>query len=130
MPQNKVVVKYQDGTIKKGETRDFQPNKDTFHLQQLENDDEITTIVMDKLKAVFFVKDFTGNKDYNEIYEDVVAGGGRKVQVKFFDGEIMIGYAQVFMPKRSGFFIIPADKKSNNERIYVVSSATDSVRFV
>lgn len=129
MTQNKVVVKYQDGSIKKGETRDFQPNKDTFHLHQLGHDD-IVTIVMDKLKAVFFVKDFAGNKDYNEIYEDVVAGGGRKVQVKFFDGEVMIGYAQVFMPKRSGFFIIPADKKSNNERIYVVSSATESIRFV
>ncbi len=128
MAQNKVVVKYQDGTLKKGETRDFQPNKETFHLNQL--NDEILTIVMDKLKAVFFVKDFTGNKDYNEIYDDVVAGGGRKVQVKFFDGEVMIGYAQVFMPKRSGFFIIPADKKSNNERVYIVNSATESIRFV
>ena len=44
MANNKVVVKYQDGTIKKGETRDFLPNKDTFHLNQLNS--EVAAIEM------------------------------------------------------------------------------------
>ena len=128
MAQNKVVAQYVDGTLVKGETRDFSPNKDTFHMQQQDN--EILTIHMEKLKAVFFVKDYEGNKDYNETYEDIIAGGGKKIRVKFSDGETMIGYAQVFMPKRIGFFIIPADKESNNERIFILNSATESVRFL
>ena len=42
---------------------------------------------MDDCKAIFFVKDLDGNKDYVYAYEDVVPGGGKKVSVDFLDGE-------------------------------------------
>ncbi len=128
MAQNKVVVQFQDGTILKGETVNFSPNKEDFHLMTQEG----KTVAVDfkLLKAVFFVKDFKGDKNYKELYDDFIAGGGRKVKVTFNDGEVLIGFAQVFNAKHRGFNLIPADKKSNNERIYILSSATKGVEVI
>jgi hypothetical protein len=88
------------------------------------------TIEVEALKAVFFVKDVEGNKDYNETYQDVIQGGGKKVQVEFDDGEIIVGYVLGYSPDRQGFNMTPADLNSNNERVFVVTSATKSVTFL
>jgi len=128
MVQNKVVLKFKSGAIIKGSTADFLPNKATFHLI-LENG-ETKEINSEILKAIFFVKDFEGNKSYTEQYKDSVAGGGRKIQVKFSDGEVVTGFTQGYTPNRPGFFLVPADKQSNNERIYIIRSATQKVEFI
>jgi hypothetical protein len=48
--------------------------------------------------------------------------------VKFVDGEVMVGSTSLsYDPKKKGFFIIPADPKSNNMRVFVVSSTVKSV---
>jgi len=125
---NKVVARFKDGTLKKGTTADFFPNKKSFHLTLLDGD--IVTIDVEDLKALFFVKDFEGNRDRKEEYTDVVPGGGRKVRIEFADGETVIGFSQGFSPNRPGFFVIPADTQSNNERFYVVTSATRKVTFI
>jgi hypothetical protein len=125
---NKVVARFKDGILMKGTTSDFFPNKNEFHLKLISG--EIATIDCEKLKAIFFVKDFMGNKIYKEIYTDAVPGGGRKVKVEFLDGEIIIGFSQGYSPSRSGFFLIPADKQGNNERIYVITSAIKNVVFL
>ena len=79
MVSNKVVVQFKDGAIMKGSTSDFLPTKTRFHLNSL--DGTVQEIDVEELKALFFVKDVEGNKDYNETYEDVIQGGGRKVEV-------------------------------------------------
>ena len=38
------------------------------------------------------------------------------------DGEVLVGSTLGYDPKRQGFFIFPADPKSNNVRVYIVSS--------
>ena len=48
----------------------------------------------------------------------------------FKDGEELLGTTQGYQPDRPGFFVIPADPESNNERCYVVASATEEVSFV
>jgi hypothetical protein len=128
MEINKVVVQFNDGTLLKGRTSDFFPNKTTFHLE-LPNS-EIKNIILEKLKAIFFVKDLTGNKDHPDDYKDVIPGGGRKIQVKFSDGELLIGYSQGYSPTRIGFFVTPADIGNNNERIFVINSSTEEVTFL
>jgi hypothetical protein len=57
-------------------------------------------IWLEDLKAVFFVKDFKGNKDHKKTYRDEVAGGGRKIKVTFQDGEEIVGYT--FGIRRTG----------------------------
>jgi hypothetical protein len=125
---NKIVARFKDGKLMKGTTSDFFPKKNTFHIN-LKNG-EIVSIVKEELKALFFVRDFEGNKTHKEIYTDVVPGGGRKVMVEFNDGETIVGFSQGCSPNLEGFFLIPADTKSNNERIHIVTSATNKMTFL
>lgn len=127
MQTNKIIVRFKDGMIMKGNTSDFFPNKVRFHLNRL--DGKIEEIDIETLKAVFFVKDFEGNKDYHKQYEDAIHGAGRKIEIKFTDGESITGYALGYSPDRHGFFMTPADLSSNNERIFVVKSATTHIKF-
>ena len=124
----RIVARFKDGTNKKGTTNDFFPNKAMFHLKS--STGETLAIQTEELKAVFFVKSFQGDKDRNDDYSDTIPGGGRKVQITFFDGETLIGYSQGYSPNRSGFFITPADIKNNNDRIYIVTSAAQKVTFL
>jgi len=128
MQENKVVARFKNGSIKKGTTGDFFPNRAIFHLES--ENGEILEINVEELKAVCFVKTFEGDKGRMDKHSDHVPGGGREVSVKFSDGELMIGYTQGYSPTRSGFFLIPADLQNNNERIYVITSATEKVTFL
>ena len=128
MQPNKVVIQSKKGTITKGQTSDFFPNKAQFHLTTLEGN--VEEFKIEELKAVFFVKDCDGDKSYEYSYDDVITGGGRKIKVDFADGEEIIGYTQGYSPNRAGFIIIPADLKGNNEKIFVIKSATKKVQFI
>lgn len=128
METNKVVLRFKDGSLLKGNTSDFFPNKKDFHLTL--QDCKIIKIITEDLKAIFFVKDFVGDKNLDRIYNDDMPGGGRKLQVKFPDGEVIIGFSQGYSSSRPGFFLLSADKKDNNERIYIVNSATKKVIFL
>jgi hypothetical protein len=128
MEINKVVARFKNGTIKKGTTSDFFPNKILFRLKLI--NEEVLDIKVEELKAIYFVKDFQGNINHKVTYNDVVVGGGRKVQVMFMDGEMLVGYTQGYSPNRSGFFVVPADLQNNNDRIYVITSATEKVSFL
>lgn len=133
MIQNKIVVRFKDGRIIKGQTSDFQPTRPWFHVAPMDeaNTPPIEVRTAD-VKAIFFVKDFAGNnvrKDVQTFSADKPSVG-RKIKVEFNDGEILLGTTQGYDPNREGFFIIPADKDANNERCFVVASATRHVEFV
>jgi hypothetical protein len=128
-PPAKVVARYRDGRVLKGYTRSFDPNRPEFRLQLLGTDDaaEPETIAMADLKAVFFVRDFEGNKAYNEAKAFDKRPAGRIVEVTFFDGERLVGTSLTYDATRPGFFLFPADPQSNNERVFVVRGATTRV---
>jgi hypothetical protein len=133
--QNKIVARYQDGRILKGFTTDFLPIKPTFHLTLADappSSKPVEVRVAD-LKAIFFVKDLKGrpqpSTDRQE-FEPGKAAVGRKIRVAFKDGEILVGTTQGYDPARLGFFVIPADPESNNERCFVVTSATREVSLL
>ncbi|MFZ0243807.1 MAG: hypothetical protein WAL90_19360 [Desulfobacterales bacterium] len=128
MGKNKVVARFRNGEILKGNTSDFLPNKSQFHLET--EDGGILTVEVDQLKAVFFVRDLTGNKNRIDAYQDDLSGCGRKIRVKFQDGEQIVGYTTGYSPDRQGFYITPAEKKSNNERIFVVKAASAKIDFL
>ncbi len=126
----KIVVHFTDGGLIKGFSNDFFPNKEQFHLTE-HSSDEIIDIDVSDLKAIFFVKDFEGKPDYQERkgFLDDQNIQGRKVRVIFQDGEAIVGSVLGYDPKRTGFFVIPADPESNNSRIFVVVAATTDVEF-
>ncbi len=125
---NKVVARFRDGRLIKGKTPDFAPKNKYFHLET--PDGQTTTVRMDQLKAVFFVKDCEGNKNHQADYNNVVPGGGMKIKVTFFDGEIVVGYSLSYFSNPYGFFMTPSDLKGNNERVFVVKSAVDTVEII
>ncbi len=128
MEQNMIVVKYKNQKVLKGKTNDFFPNRNRFHLEKM--DGSITDVVVEDLKAIFFVKDFEGNKNHKDRYNDVISNAGKKTKVKFLDGEIIYGYTLGYSPERQGFYLTPADLEGNNERIFIVLSATQNVQLM
>jgi hypothetical protein len=128
---NKVAIRFKDGRVLKGSTHDFMPGKPLFHIHA-DGSPQAVEITVEDLKAVFFVKDFVGHSDYSDVKEfpeKLPTSKGRKIAVLFKDGELITGFTLAYDPKRPGFFMMPADENSNNERIYVVKSAVKDVGF-
>jgi hypothetical protein len=131
---NKVVARFADGRVIKGITADFFQNKEVFHLRpstapEAEKPMEIST---KDLKALFFVRDYTGKPQHVEKKEFAPgqAAPGRKIKVTFKDGESLVGTTTGYQPGRPGFFLVPADGDSNTERCFVIAAATRSVNFM
>ena len=128
MAGNQIVIRFIDGSVKKGHTNDFVPNKTIFHLNK--SDSEIEEINIENIKAIFFVRDLNGVQGYNYNYKDNIPGGGKRIQVEFNDGEIIVGYVLGYSPKRQGFFMTPADLGGNNFRIYALAAAVKKTQFL
>lgn len=137
MAEHKVVARHKKGQVIKGYTGDFSPNDRYFHLQLIDTENRRkmkghknrVEVDIEELKAAFFVKDFAGNKDYDENYTDTIEEAGRKAEVKFYDGEVITGYVMHFSLDLNGFFMVPADQRSNNDRVYVVGSSVETTKF-
>ncbi|UCF71265.1 MAG: hypothetical protein JSW49_03010 [candidate division WOR-3 bacterium] len=133
--RNRIVVRFKDGRLLKGFTHDFTPVKDSFHLtSELESDrGQIHEIFCPNLKAIFFVKTLNGNVNYKEKkrFDEVDTSGlrGIKIKVEFNDGEVLRGISLGYSRTRKGFFVIPVDPNSNNERVYVISNAVRDVKL-
>lgn len=126
---NKVAVRFKTGQVMKGTTHDFVPGKPFLHLHIL-NSNEAVEIQVEELKAIFFVKDFAGRPDYSETRvfpQEIPASKGRKIVVVFKDNEVITGYTFGYDPGRPGFFVMPSDEESNNERAFVIRSAVKEV---
>lgn len=134
MTQNKIVARYADGRIQKGITMDFIPGKDMFHIMPSVSSQgtKLMAIRCRELKAVFFVRDFTGNPHYvdKKEFDPALPVIGRKINVHFKDGEHLVGTTNAYQPGRAGFFVTPVDPLSNIERCYVVTDATRDVRLM
>lgn len=128
--RNQVVVRYKDGTLKKGFTHDFTPLKDYFHLTR--EGEKIDRIDVTMLKAIFFVKTLDGNESYSEkkFFEQVDQSRSRglKVRVQFKDGEIIRGVSLGYNANKKGFFLIPVDPDSNNDRIYIIADSCKDIK--
>ncbi len=136
MDREKVVVRYIDGRILKGYILSFSPSDKEVIIEDLSS--ERISIRMEELKAIFFVRTFEG--DRNRVETKSFLGtipAGRRIFVKFKDGETMTGYAEGDIPwqkgfflessKSSGFFMKPVDSHSNNIKVFVIASAVMDV---
>ncbi len=133
MEVNKIVARYRDGRIRKGYTENFFPNKTKFHLRPRADaaPGEAEEVMLNELKAVFFVRDFTGDRAYRE-RKQLLEGEkprGRILEITFSDGEVLVGTTMGYDPSRPGYFIFPVDPKSNNQKIFVVTGAVKSARY-
>lgn len=124
--RNRVVAHYLDGRVLKGTTQDFIPTRSAFHLLPFSGTGAAVSVRLAELKAVFFVKDLDGNADRLDV--PAFTGGaaenayGKKIAVRFPDGELLCGYSLAYRAERDGFFLTPMNARANNDRIFVVVS--------
>ncbi|HZN04259.1 MAG TPA: hypothetical protein VFD06_11820 [Candidatus Polarisedimenticolia bacterium] len=126
-----IVARFADGRTIKGTTHDFAPDKDIFHVY-VDGDESkpAVTIRISALKAIFFVKTYQGDSSYVEDKSfRPGADQGRRIRVIFKDKEEIAGFAPGSVAGRSGFFVLPVDRASNNSRIFIVHAAVAKKEF-
>jgi hypothetical protein len=128
---NLVVARFTDGRVLKGVTQDFSPNRGIFHIHP-EGASEAVQLRFKQLKALFFVSTLEGDPTRQDV-RGFLAGPeetqkGKKIAVRFRDGELLCGYTLSWTPEREGFFVFPADTGSNNQRVFVITAATLEVK--
>ncbi len=129
---SKVVVAKTGGGRLKGYIFNFSPMRDSFRLFPEPNSaqDAGTDVKLREVKAIFFVKDFHGNRERNDSQEVSAGVHGRKLEVTFRDDEKVSGTTEAYNPQKVGFFMFPADAGSNNARIFVVNAAVRQVKHL
>jgi hypothetical protein len=136
MSGQQLVLKYQNGTIIKGWVDNFNPDREIFFLHPLKeySDEEKLDIKLKDLKAIFFVKDFIGNEEYQKVRsfkgsEGKISPTQRPVIVYFNDGEKLYGTTYSYNPTKTGFYVYPFRREDNNVRIFAINSAIEKVGF-
>ena len=128
---NLVVARYLDGRTLKGVTRDFSPNRAMFHVDPQDGSAPVE-LRFRQLKALFFVNSLEGDPARQDVrgfvHGPLETQQGKKVAVRFRDGEFICGYTLSWSPDREGFFMFPADMHGNNQRIYVITASTLEVK--
>ncbi|HET6348852.1 MAG TPA: hypothetical protein VFH88_07170 [Candidatus Krumholzibacteria bacterium] len=126
-PENRVVARFFDGRTLAGTTIDFSPMRRNFHITAEGVPHEVS---IDDLKALFFVRDFSGNPAYHDKKGFFARQNhGKKVMVEFKDDEVLFGYTLTYSSQGLGFFVFPGDPDSNNEKVFVVHASTKSVKL-
>ncbi len=129
---NLVVARYADGRVLKGVTQDFSPNRGIFHVYSPGDERNAVELRFKQLKALFFVRSLQGDGSRQDVRGFVAAPAetqqGKKIAVRFRDGEFICGYTLSWTPDREGFFLFPADAEGNNQRIFVITAATVEVK--
>jgi hypothetical protein len=130
MAGNKVVARYLDGTVLKGTTQDFSPGRAVFHLATEQGPP--AKVPLTQLKAIFFVRDLNGDPQRKDVKGFIASAAetahGRKIAVRFLDGEVLCGHSLSYSPHRDGFFLFPSDSSSNNLRVFVVAANAIEIR--
>jgi hypothetical protein len=126
----KVVARYCDGRLLRGYTNDFSPGRAHLHLRSSATTGPAIFVPLSQLKALFFVREFAGDPTYVEAKQFTNGAAGRKIEVTFGDGEVLVGTTLNFRPDGAGFFVHPADPRSNNLRVYVTHTSIRYIRFI
>jgi hypothetical protein len=139
MQRQKAIARFLDGRLMKAYVIDFSPSDEVVTLE----DEALRSqkILVNDLKAIFFVRSFEGNRGHSEKKTFVwPSTTGKRVFVKFKDGEYMTGHTDgdvpwdkgFFLepPKAKGFFLIPVDDSSNNLKVFVVANAVWDVTLL
>jgi hypothetical protein len=124
---NEVVLRFRDGNLSRCVlTREFTPLD--FAVEAETTDGESMRVNISDLKAVFFLKDprrREAEMQLGTMIEDPPPGAPARVE--FFDGEIVHGVVQEYRMEDSGFFLVPTSPESNNELVFVVARAINTL---
>lgn len=124
---HEVVLRFRDGHLTRCILmREFTPLD--FAVEAETDDGETIQINISDLKAIFFLKN--PSRRGAEMQAGARVGelpAGAPARVEFFDGEIVHGLVQEYRMENSGFFLYPTSPESNNEMIFVVARAINTL---
>jgi small nuclear ribonucleoprotein (snRNP)-like protein len=140
--REKVILRLSDGSALKGYLNGFSPRADEVELVDAATSETHRVDVV-KMKAIFFVRSFEGDRQYREkkTYGPSRSRGNR-VYIRFKDGESLVGFLQGDVPWEKGFFLskpgddgkgfflLPVDEEANNRKVFVVASSVADVTVV
>jgi hypothetical protein len=122
-----VVLRYRDGHLTRCRlSRAFTPLD--FAVDAEAEGGEHLKVNISDLKAVFFLKDprrREAEMQFGAQQSDTPPGAPARVE--FFDGEIIHGHVQEYRMEDSGFFLHPTSPESNNELVFVVATAINTL---
>ncbi|MEW6584183.1 MAG: hypothetical protein AB1442_01080 [Nitrospirota bacterium] len=135
MEKRRVVLNFLDGRMMKGYADQFSAKNASVTI--VDESSKRHEVDLKELKAVFFVKTFEGDRCRRELKSFAgSSASGKRVLVRFRDGETLMGYVEGGVPweksfflesKKGGFILKPVDSGSNNIEIFVVSTSVEDV---
>lgn len=114
--EHRVILHTMEGGVKRGAIRDANLASAQVVLQTSPGVNE--TVPRERVKAIFFMLS-PGTQ--------APAPEGIKVRVTFRDGRQVAGYSKDHRSGASGFFVVPADHRTNTERIFIYRHSVTSV---
>ena len=128
---NLIVANMQDGRVIKGVSLDVDPARPVCHIR---TDAGMEKVRLADTKALFFVRDLTGNAGRDDLKKplpgDVRAKGAARVDIVFKDGERIAAFTNRYPPRGAYYFVVPVDPASNNTRVLVNAAAVVSLQPV
>jgi len=113
--EHRVIVHTHEGQVKRGMIRD----PDLWGQSiVLEHSGQAETLPTHRLKAIFFMVPGGAGQ---------TAPSGQKVRVTLADGRQVVGFSSDFRSEAPGFFLVPADVRTNTSRVYLFRSAVDLI---
>ena len=114
---HRVVVHTVEGQVRRGALTDVELDAPTIPLEA-QPGGKVESIPASRIKAVFFML---------APGELLPLPEGKKVRVVFRDGRQVAGYSPDYDPRLKGFFMLPADTRTNTARIWVYREAVREV---
>jgi hypothetical protein len=114
---HRVVLHTVEGQVKRGTLRDAVLEGPSLELV-VQPTGEIETFRVERIRAIFFM---LGPAEKPPVPQ------GYRVRVTFRDGRQVAGFSPDYDPQAPGFFMLPADTRTNTARIWVYRSAVRQV---
>jgi hypothetical protein len=105
--EHRVILHTLEGQVKRGTLRNADLGDDTLELLAAASSERIAR---PRVKAIFFLLPAGGRLQPSK---------GAKVRVTFKDGRQVAGFSNDHKGMGPGFFVVPADNRTNTERIYI-----------
>jgi len=127
MDKRKVIVRKLNGEIIKGYMESSPDLSQGDMIDVFSLTDEHIRIPKNELKALFFVRKFSGDREYSEVkfFERQPRIDGLWVRLKFHDNETIEGILSntIRFLVDDGFYLRPPDPNSNNRLVFVLKIA-------
>ena len=119
-----MLVMLCDGRIVCGYTNDFHPSKPYLSLSTTPSASDARFTQVAHLEALYFLR------NHEDTQTSAGVTHGRKIEVTLPNGEVIVGSTLNYRRDGNGFFVHPADPRSENSRVFVTATGVRHVRFL